>query len=360
MTDRTHPDSEGRMIFITGASRSGTTLMSFILRRHSRIFGLREMHYFGETWDPRESRGAPDLDERALIAAAARIYARQEYGILSHRAPGKAHLQRAHALLRSLPRSARRPGEIFAAAVRDLSREAGKEIPCEQTPRNIFYAEALLQAYPNARIVHMMRDPRAVMASQKRRWRRRSLSAGVDEYPRYHTLREWINYHPYTAMNLWVRASREAQRLAATHPRFSIARFEGLLNDPEQTVRRVCHALEIGFEPQMLDVEQINSSHQSSVGGARKGIHRDAMHTWKNTLSRGELVIAERLCHDIMIEQGYEPLEPRHARNAGEVPYLLSYPFHLAGVLAVNPRRAWIQSKAALRAPLKRTMPAAK
>ena len=66
---------------------------------------------------------------------------------------------------------------VFAAAVHQLAQAAGKSIPCEQTPRYIFYARALLEIYPTAQIVHMVRDPRAVMASQKMRWQRRRLAA---------------------------------------------------------------------------------------------------------------------------------------------------------------------------------------
>ena len=45
--------TDQKMLFITGASRSGTTLMSFILRNHADIVGLNELQYFGEFWDPR-------------------------------------------------------------------------------------------------------------------------------------------------------------------------------------------------------------------------------------------------------------------------------------------------------------------
>lgn len=333
------------MIFITGASRSGTTLMSFVLRNHSLVFGLKELHYFGEHWDPRDS--TQRLSERQMVAAAASMFARQAKGILSAK-PTRQDMDSARVLLDSLSEMDRSPAGLFSAFISQLSAEAGKSVPCEQTPRNIFYAESLLNAYPEARVIHMMRDPRAVMASQKQRWQRRRLATNKTAFPRVQSLRTWVNYHPYTAAKLWFRASREAQRLN-DHPRFTLVRFEDLLESPEQTIRSMCDRLNINYEPAMLDVGQINSSHQSSVGGARKGLHKDAIDKWRTTLSGGEAAIAERICGNLMAHYGYENNTQQLSGGESELRYKLTYLLHVAGVLVVNPHRAWIQMRAAFK-----------
>ncbi len=139
------------------------------------------------------------------------------------------------------------PAALFVATVRHLMDGSGKSIACEQTPRNIFYARELLQAYPNAVVVHMLRDPRAVMASQKRRWQRRSLATDAKRFPLLQSIRVWVNYHPYTIARLWARATRAAGALG-DHPRFKVIRFEDLLANPEETVRKLAAAIEIDFE----------------------------------------------------------------------------------------------------------------
>jgi len=331
-----------KMIFVTGASRSGTTLLSFVLRNHSQIFGLKELHYFGEYWDPRDP--TQRLSEQQLVDATASIFARQAQGILSAK-PTRQDIDSARVLLDSLSEENRSPAGIFSTAVTLLSAAAGKSIPCEQTPRNIFYAESLLKYFPEAHVVHMMRDPRAVMASQKQRWQRRRLATNKAAFPRAHSLRTWVNYHPYTVAKLWSRASNEALRLK-DHPRFTLIRFEDLLEFPEQTIRSLCDRLDIDYQPAMLDVGQINSSHQSSVGGARKGLHMDAIDTWRKTLSSGETAIAERICGTLMAHYGYVNNSKQLSGGDSEIRYKLTYLLHVAGVLAVNPRRAWIQMRA--------------
>ncbi|MEZ5023384.1 MAG: sulfotransferase [Chitinophagales bacterium] len=42
-----------------------------------------------------------------------------------------------------------------------------KQFPCEKTPQNVFYLKEILDIYPNGRVINMIRDPRAVMLSQK-------------------------------------------------------------------------------------------------------------------------------------------------------------------------------------------------
>jgi exopolysaccharide biosynthesis WecB/TagA/CpsF family protein len=332
------------IIFITGASRSGTTLLSFVLRNHAAVFGLRELQYFGQAWDPRdEGRRFTRSD---AIEAVAVLYAHQQHGVLVNQVDPE-HYRAAVAIVDRLGAAASDPAELFLATVRSMAHAAGKSIPCEQTPRYIFYARALLDRYPGAHVVNLVRDPRAVMASQKNRWRRRSLAAQGMTVPRYESLRVWVNYHPYTVARLWSQATRAALDLR-DHPRFTLLRYEDLVAQPEQTVRTLCDRLQLKFNPAMLDVAQVNSSHESSADGARPGMRLDAIDRWRQVLTPAETAVTEKDCGPLMRRFGYEPVSKRGA-GFGRVRIGLSFLGHLGAVLLVNPRRAAIQVKALLR-----------
>lgn len=331
-----------RMIFITGASRSGTTLLSFMLRRHPDVFGLKELQFFGNAWDPREPERR--FSRQEAIEAVAAMLAHQELGVLVHEVPAR-HRRSAQALVADLQEAAADPAQLFAAVVHRLAEGAGKSIPCEQTPRYIFYARALLERYPAARMVHLVRDPRAVMASQKMRWRRRQLAAESSRVPLYESLRVWVNYHPYTIARLWSRATAAATELRE-HPRFSLLRFEDLLLQPEHAVRRLCGRLQLDYDPRMLNVGQVNSSHEPTVEGGRKGLRVEAIDKWRDVLTRTEVHIMERACAPLMRTYGYEPLLHGAVPILGMAGYGLSYLAHLGGVLIVNPSRAYVQGKA--------------
>jgi len=337
------PLTDEKIVFVTGASRSGTTLLSFVLRNHSDIFGLREMHYFGDSWNPHTPPVQMSRDQ--MVEFASKAIARQEKGILLD-AQNTEHFSRATKFVDSLAKDECDSASFFVALTNELSRSAGKTINCEQTPRNIFYARDLLRIYPNARVVHMLRDPRAIMASQKKRWQRRSLATDKSNYPLMQSLRVWVNYHPYTISKLWCAATRAANDLE-DHPRFMAIKFEDLLAQPENTIRSICDHIDVDFESPMLEVGQVNSSHQSSVGGARKGIHTDAIETWRKVLTDNETAITERICGPQMEARNYV-LSGAKA-HWGELRHKFSYVLHAAGVLAINPRRAWIQFNALLK-----------
>jgi omega-hydroxy-beta-dihydromenaquinone-9 sulfotransferase len=334
--------TDQKIIFVTGASRSGTTLLSFVLGNHRSVFGLKELHFFGQTWDPRSET---QFTHHQAIEAVASIFAHQQDGVLSWSVTDE-HRREAAAVIEECGEGFSDPASLFAAAVLRLTKAAGKSIPCEQTPRNVFYGKALLEAFPASHIVHIVRDPRAVMASQKKRWQRRHLAADGKAVPRYASLRVWVNYHPYTAARLWSAATDRAVELIG-HPRVTLIRFEDLVQRPEETVRGLCDSLHLDYDRHMLDVEHINSSHQSSVGGARKGLHADTVDKWRDALDRAEIAIAERYCGAHMRHFGYEmdQCDP-DGNKLAELGYRLRYIAHLGGVLLVNPRRALIQVRA--------------
>jgi hypothetical protein len=195
----------------------------------------------------------------------------------------------------------------------------------------------------------MVRDPRAVMASQKMRWQRRRLAADGSAVPRYQSLRVWVNYHPYTVTRMWSQATRAALALAE-HPRVTLLRFEDLVQQPEATVRGLCTRLGLKYDASMLDVGQINSSHQSSAGGARRGLQSGAIDRWRTVLTRTETAIVERDCAQLMHRFAYQKTDPGDIGLLHKFGYRLGYLAHLGGVLLVNPRRAYVQGRAMLHA----------
>ena len=59
--------------------------------------------------------------------------------------------------------------------------------------------------------------------------------------------------------------------------------------------------------------------------------------------------ITEKYCGTLMRSFGYDIDKAKNDNWLGELRYRLSYPLHIAGVLVVNPRRAFIQTRALLK-----------
>ena len=333
------PENLGQILFVTGASRSGTTVLSRIFGNHEDILGLHELHYFGDLVEIDSSD--EQRNNAQLVQKIAWLLARQARDFWTD-GPDANDVQTANALVASLPSTQKNAAAAYAYALAYLARTAGKRAACEQTPRNIFYAEKLLALYPDARMVHIVRDPRAVLASQKNRWQVRKL--GGRNVPWTEVIRLWINYHPWTMSRLWLRASQAAVALE-DHPRFRIVRFEDLVDDPESLLRDLCDWLGIDFQPDMLAVPQWGSSnieHNSS----QQGVSRAMLTQWEQVLNRAEIAVSERQTKAYLERFAYTPLDISGSLTLGTIAIWLKYPLHVLGALLSNPRRALIQLRA--------------
>lgn len=328
------------MIFVTGASRSGTTMLSRMLGQHSLINGLKELHCFGELVDPNKLQ--KHIDKPHAIDLCTQLLARSKRDIWGQANDEDA--KEAEQLLQQIGSESIGAGDVVALALDHIAKSHGKEMACEQTPRNIFYAGALLEYYRHLKIVHIVRDPRDVLASQKNRWKRKRY--GGDNIPYSEIIRVWFNYHAYTITKLWVKATDLALQLKQ-HERVFILRFEDIMTDPEREIRNLCAFLDVPYESEMLDIEQIGSSHRQNTDQQR-GVVKKAVNNWKRTLTPGEVAICERVAATEMQAFSFPVNKDNSLLSFSVAKQIAKYPLHIVGVLLSNPRRAWIQIQAIL------------
>lgn len=325
-----------KIIFIVGASRSGTTMLSRILGQHSQIFALNELHVFGDLIYSESLYKPLNRPEQTKLALT--ILQREEYGIWAADQPLK-NVTLVQSVLAQLDSDTATAAEVFKESVLAVAEAQGNSSVAEQTPRNVFFADALLKAYPQAHFVHMVRDPRAVLASQKNKWRRKFL--GGDEIPTLEMIRMWTNYHPFTLSKLWLNANRLAIK-HESNDRFHVIKFEGLLEAPELTLRNLCDAIKIDFEAKMLDIEHLGSSHQHNTSRVA-GISNTTVESWKQNLTAAEQLVSEKLCAPVMSHYGYVASAKGQWPVISMLMLLLRFPLHVLGVAVFNFKRAFIQ-----------------
>lgn len=328
---------ETPIIFIVGSSRSGTTMFNRVLGNHPDILALNELHYIGRTWDMNKTQVW--AQERAVREAA--ILLATAMRSLWDESPTDAEVETARLLMSSVEQSEIDPGVVFHAVLEYLLREAGRKIATDQTPRNILYVNEILDTFPNAKVIQLIRDPRAVMYSQKNRWRQRSL--GAKGTPVWNAVRVFFNYHPYTVSKLWCAAYLKGSGVAG-HKNYLAIRFEELVASPERELRRTCDFLGVGFIPAMLDVPRVGSSNLQHRDDVR-GISSDVLVAWKGKLTKAEVWLCEWLARDAMRKLGYDPVA-KGMPWLGLLWQLIIYPLHVLGVLIMNPRLAIKVAKA--------------
>ena len=292
-------------IFVVGASRSGTNLVRALLNAHSTLWISAETHYFDDLRPRLTGNGTEPL------AGEERERCERYFLALSHRAFGQAgdpeesRFERDE--LRALATELGGSGDAyFEALCRLRAHRHGRERWGEKTPRHVYRIDDLLSAYPDAKVVCLVRDPRAVVASYKD-WHGAAERRGVTESPELAADRERSrrSYNAVLMSLLWrgvVRASFDAlERHGREHVR--IQHFEQLAASPEAEVRELCAWLGLEFEPALLEVPVVNSSYATT--GA--GVSSEPVERWRERLSPTEVGIVQSVCRPLLTQLGYVP-----------------------------------------------------
>ena len=304
-------DPDASPLFIVGPSRSGTAMMRSILNEHSSIHLVGETHYFD---DLRTRQGfAPgfQLVETALLAAVDYFRALDDrpYGLRGN--PERSSLSVAELRARSVALGGTSDA-VFEAYCRIKAEWKDAIVWGEKTPRHVFRLAEILDRFPSARIICMVRDPRAVVASYANWSHRRDMpSERADDFEEAilaERRRTHNSYHPIIAALLWraaANAAADAQRRFGTD-RIRLQRYEDVIEAPENTVREICTWIELEFQPNMLNVPMHNSSFNDFDAAA--GLRRDALARWRQTLSPGEIGVVELVAGGAMRNAGYKPV----------------------------------------------------
>jgi hypothetical protein len=306
-------------------------VLSRVIGNAAEVEPLNELHFFGELTQLEDPPQALPTERACqVVAMTLARYARDYWAS----APTDQEWMTARRIVSNLDYAELTPANLFALTMAEILEHSKAERVCEQTPRNIYYARHILAAFPNARIVHVVRDPRAVLASQKDRHKIRKL--GGTNVPASEVLRLWLNYHPFSMLRLWRSATREAQELDA-HERFRIVRYEDLVATPAATIGPLCEFLGLEYSDAMLDVPHWGSStveHSESAGLSSASLDK-----WHSVLNGAEVAYCESKTRQERQQFAYADSDDKRSVLFGYLCMWLRLPVHIGGALLTNPGR---------------------
>jgi hypothetical protein len=275
----------GPPLLILGVRRSGTTLLRVMLDRHSQLAVPDESYFVPQLAD----RHLRHVDADGFLDDLRRLNTLSEWEVPLDKVRER--------LYDGMPTGAA-IGTVYAV----YAEERGKPRWGDKTPMYMQNLRLLERLFPDARFVHLIRDGRDAALS-------------FLAMPRGIVTETWM--HPRTPAEFacqWRTEVAAARRLGRrTGTRYLEVRYEELVADVEQALRRICDFAGLEYEPGMVDyagnVDVSAKPHQQRLmEPPTKGV-RD----WRAQMSPEDVAAFEHVAGDLLRELGYET---SHARDA--------------------------------------------
>ena len=275
------PDSP---LFIIGVGRSGTSVLMTLLNGHSRIAFMPETHFLrlylgtGKIKEKLEGMGITKFRELLDEDEYFRRLNISSKTLLRPYLEGEKSFD-----LRNL----------YLDAMALYLKGQGKQCIGDKDPRYMDYLPAVKACCPNAKVIHIHRDPRDVILSKMKA--------------------DWSAHRPFwlNAMisQIQIKKGRKtAKRLfGKNYYEFS---YESLVAEPERSLGKLLAFLGLGFEPEMLDLESsarelVHPSEIQWKDNTFKPVLAANTEKWRSQLSPFQIRCVEIICKEWFSNLGY-------------------------------------------------------
>jgi hypothetical protein len=266
-------------VFIGGCDRSGTTLLGAMLGTHSECLCTPESQFIVEVL----SRSRLDINHINTQTVLDAIMRHPRFKTWRLKTDSSSTWHRQSTI--SYP-------ELIEWIVKKYGEANGKNSPhiwVDHTPSNVKYAATLLSLFPEAKMIHIVRDGRAVASSL--------LSAA------------WGPAAVDRAAYFWLRNLAYGFAIESFYGSTRVMRvkYEDLVDVPEATLQHVSSFLGIDYQPQMITgdgfkVPSFTRKDHMLVGQAPD---RRRVNAWQTELTLRQIEIFESTTGDMLRYLGY-------------------------------------------------------
>jgi len=275
---------QDKPIFIGGLQRSGTSLMRAIIGSHPTLAIYKSdlplwTKYYKHHHDL--DLNDPDIRMQLLDEIISDRKSLKIIGLTFNAQEILASLQNeSHVTF----------GVLFQHLLRQYAKLIGRPRWGLKTPHNEFWSDEIFAAYPDAKMIHLIRDPRDVAVSIK--------SRGWDK-PLEKTCRKWQK----SAQLGKIQQDKYANS-------YMVVRYEDLVGNPESITQKVCDLVELDYRPDLLKMDaqlgwRGSNSHFDDLGYEHEGISEKAIGRYTEYLDLVDVAFIEDFLKEEMIEWQY-------------------------------------------------------
>jgi len=280
-------------VFITGVYRSGTTILTGLLRAHKEIdIGSPSVQYFRYIIKKNIS---PSLYKDIVISISERVDFRYSIKLDVNRIINDIEKSSKEKITHKLIY-----GVVMCALHNNSGRRWGEKTLLEWTNIPLF-----LEMYPSGKTIHIIRDPRDVLASYK--------------HMTYETEEKYLDAI-FNCLDSMQHAIEYSKNLSKEN--YYLVKFEDLVSDRMGQIKKICDYLDIEFNESDYSDENIKEgvgegsirltleTHSSFPNSSQKSFKR-----WDKNLTKNELDLAEAILGDCMNCFGYDLSQNLNSNN---------------------------------------------
>ncbi len=201
-----------RPIFIVGVGRSGTSMLQSMLNAHKEITFPPETHFI-----------------RSYLSA------KNKFENLKEKLLCDPDLLKLNLSLKKIFERNTNLDTFYKDLLQEYMISQNKQYVGDKDPKNIEYLQLIHHIFPDAIVIHIYRDPRAVIASRmKAKW-----SENRPFWQHILAYKTQLNY-----------GQKKGSKLFENYIEI---KYEKLLEETEEELTKVCHKLKLKYDPNMIE-----------------------------------------------------------------------------------------------------------
>lgn len=253
------PNRGAQLIFVGGAARSGTTLVQNMLDSHPEICGAPEFLHIPE--------------------------------IISLRKSLRQSIDRKYIDFFSHEDVDRHMCSLIESFLYPLAEQYRRRFVSEKTPDNVLVFPDLISLFPGARFIHVVRDPRGIIASQLQVGKRGE-QRGWKTQDFTHSVFAAVEYVHQCLTTGFASVEIAPQRVLEVV-------YERVVANPEYETKRICEFLKVEWSSRMLYPGKLKHPGERAITNNvwydTKSYNRNPepheVEKWKGQLSRMQEII---------------------------------------------------------------------
>ncbi len=282
-----------RNFYVMAIGRSGTTLLANILDAHPQIVVPPESFFVLHL--ERKYGAVTEWNEKIIKNFIDDVYVDRPFRLM-WKVPRR--VVEESFLLQPKVTSFKEACNRIRASYRGSFKTKNLELYGDKHPIYSNFCHRMMRIDPQAKLIHMVRDPRGTGSGQINTFKRKDALL--------------VGY-------LWARYNQNLLNLKAGYPNnYYLLKYEDLVLYPEQTVKSLCGFLEIEFDEQMMEyrktmvkrfgdyTEAITKKHESLM----RPIDVKMVEGWKSKLTKKQIAQLEFATYDVAKLFGYDFHKP--------------------------------------------------